>query len=528
MSWRDRITDDAPASGWRDRVRDDVSQLESGMHGIAQGATFGFADEIAGFLGAAKEQLSDWWNDEESGENFSQTYERRRDAARKMYGEAEEANPATFLGGEVLGSLAVPAPGASVLKAGSTAAKIGKGVGIGAGVGALEAAGRTEKDLTTTEGVGDVLGGAAIGGVLGGAIPAIGAGISKGKKAVVDRLSKVDPTDLRYDALRTTPAQASKELLDPKITEHRRALIKFAEKNQIFDKGTDPKVMIGETQKRLRLTGETLSKFAKHFDPAFEAIVARSGRHPTSVKSEILMFGKSQAKELLEGMASSGKISQKELEKALKTVDDTLELVNKKARDTGFIQAVREVRRGLDSRLTRADFQAGGAKAGSPKQRLKTAADTLRQVERRIVDVFDELHPDKGNEVSSKYRTVLNNYSNLKDLELEIANIKGGKILDREDVLTGAVALSIEGGLSLLTFGVGAIKKLSDFYKSPKGKLMFAKLVEGKYTDNTLKILAKVSDVPLSTLRQLHPDALSKLAQTIQKQTVSSVVEKNQ
>ena len=66
----------------------DVSMFESGVRGVAQGATLGFADELAGALEATKETLlspeAKSWLDE---------YKRSRDESRAAYKAAEEANP---------------------------------------------------------------------------------------------------------------------------------------------------------------------------------------------------------------------------------------------------------------------------------------------------------------------------------------------------------------------------------------------------------------------------------------------------
>lgn len=83
-----------------------VSQLESGARGAVQGLTFGFGDEIyGGVKGAANYLLGDG--------DFSQTYARERDAVREANKRAQEANPGTYLAGEIGGSLVVPAGGAA-------------------------------------------------------------------------------------------------------------------------------------------------------------------------------------------------------------------------------------------------------------------------------------------------------------------------------------------------------------------------------------------------------------------------------
>lgn len=81
-----------------------VSQIESGARGAVQGLTFGFGDEIyGGVKGAANYLLGDG--------DFSQTYARERDAVREANKRAQEANPGTYLAGEIGGSVVVPGAG---------------------------------------------------------------------------------------------------------------------------------------------------------------------------------------------------------------------------------------------------------------------------------------------------------------------------------------------------------------------------------------------------------------------------------
>lgn len=162
--------------------------LESLARGAAQGATFGFADELTG-----------------AGEHLltGKPYEQARDESRANYKAAEQANPMTSMAGNFVGGLAVPG-----MNLGGGVAALAK---AGALYGAASAVGNSETDLThpTMEGVKNVATsavenaalGAGLSTVLGSAIPVI-AGKVKGRftkdklgKEIIDtyKFAKADP-----------------------------------------------------------------------------------------------------------------------------------------------------------------------------------------------------------------------------------------------------------------------------------------------------------------------------------------------
>lgn len=160
------------------------TKTESAIRGAAQGATFGFADEIqGGALGAIEAFKSG------GAMSFKEAYEQQRDQARERYKVAQQENPMSYLGGQVAGGIGGSAltPGAGLLGLGAKAASaiggVGKtasiargivGAGIaGAGAGGLSAAG--ESEAKTAKGIAsDVAGGAAAGGAFGGAFGGAG------------------------------------------------------------------------------------------------------------------------------------------------------------------------------------------------------------------------------------------------------------------------------------------------------------------------------------------------------------------
>lgn len=103
--------------------------------------------------------------------SWSDLYAKHRDYLRGEQKKAQEAHPGAYLGGELVGGLAMPIPGPGKAKG---FAKVGKYALQGAGVGALSGLGNSEADsvggalLDTGVGFG-------AGGVVGGGLGAVGA-----------------------------------------------------------------------------------------------------------------------------------------------------------------------------------------------------------------------------------------------------------------------------------------------------------------------------------------------------------------
>lgn len=164
-------------------VKPEVSQLESGIRGLAQGATLNLADEGAGVLGAIKSLVTD--------ESLADAYRRERDESRENYKSAEEANPKTFMAGGLASGL-IPGMGAlggaaKLAKGASALQKIGAGVKVGTALGALGGVGSSEADLTQGEYkdfAKDVGTSAAVGGAFGGSLNALTEGAGSVVKAL--------------------------------------------------------------------------------------------------------------------------------------------------------------------------------------------------------------------------------------------------------------------------------------------------------------------------------------------------------
>lgn len=162
-------------------IQEDPTVIESLLRGGAQGATFGFADEIQAAI--------------QAGLDKEKTYEDFIGDVREKYRVASEVNPIASTIGNVGGSIAtsafVPGLGVGKLAQGATVGqKMLQGAKVGALWGGLEGLGRSEK-----EGVGENLTeaakGAAFGGAIGGITPYAMDRAGKALKAIDETAEKL-------------------------------------------------------------------------------------------------------------------------------------------------------------------------------------------------------------------------------------------------------------------------------------------------------------------------------------------------
>ena len=216
MSWRERIETvkteaSSPKQTWRDRVETatpvEVSKADSFARGALDSASMGWLDELAGSLealgskvgvrGLGGNSLSDirLETDEEDKQSYDEVYSAARDSKRKISNDAREANPTTYGMGEVAGgiagglALAIPTGGALTAGRGLGSATL-RAAGVGALDGAVTGAGYSEAGGLS--GVAkDAARGAAISGVLGGAMPVVGKGLNALASGTTKFINKV-------------------------------------------------------------------------------------------------------------------------------------------------------------------------------------------------------------------------------------------------------------------------------------------------------------------------------------------------
>lgn len=159
----DQIVEGQQATGSVMLPKVPYSGVAEGARSIAQGATFGFADELEAAL--------------RSGSISGQQYESIRNQLREQQKQFGYDNPVSSTVTEVGGAFAAPFAGFKLLGRAApavqeaitgttTLGRVGRGTAVGSTTGAITGAGTAEKDVglqSATSG--------AIGGILGGFIP---------------------------------------------------------------------------------------------------------------------------------------------------------------------------------------------------------------------------------------------------------------------------------------------------------------------------------------------------------------------
>ena len=196
MSW-DQLPPSASEMGWdkeppsKEELKPKVetNALRAGIRGMGQVITGGWIDEAA----AGTQTL---FNDK--------TYDENLKNIRSEEQTIREANPGSYLGGQLVGGAAQIA---SPIKFGTTAAAK---VGFGALFGAVSGWGSSDADKFSSEAAEN----ATIGGAIGGIIPAVGAGMKAGAANRAEALTGLDATKGFREAVKKGYAPSGKELLE--------------------------------------------------------------------------------------------------------------------------------------------------------------------------------------------------------------------------------------------------------------------------------------------------------------------------
>lgn len=181
----------------------EVSYLESAARGAGQGVSFGLADEVQGaaaagggylphqLLGGLGQMAIEKLASQYVGRRATDAYDRAVTAERAANREAREANPMTYLGGELGGGLA---GGAGIVRAGGSLAAnaVARGAPLrgvagasaidGGILGAVQgaASGETPEQRGIGAGIGSIAG-----GIVGAAAPYVTSGISSAVRRAV-------------------------------------------------------------------------------------------------------------------------------------------------------------------------------------------------------------------------------------------------------------------------------------------------------------------------------------------------------
>ncbi len=211
-----------------------VSAPQSALLGAQEGLTFGAASKLAGVAGALGGKFGG------DVRPISEIYQEAQSEDKALREAAKEQNPASYIAGQLGGGVLMPVPGGAALKGLGAVEKTAAQGLIGGG---LEAAGRTE---SLSELPGNVIKGAAVGGLAGGAVGRLGqlaSRITEGARKGAGQLA-VKATGATASQAEKFAPEAGKELLDRGIVSFGSTPEKIAQKaagqmdeaNAILDK----------------------------------------------------------------------------------------------------------------------------------------------------------------------------------------------------------------------------------------------------------------------------------------------------
>lgn len=178
---------------------------QSAMTGAKQGLTLSFADELAGLAGAAGDAYQAF---RDNRPRDPTAYATARDEERARLDESRQAEPLKTGAGQVAGGLLLPMGALGKAKDGASALRVaGTSAAVGAGTGAVSGVGEAK---TLADIPAEVVKGAALGTLVGGAAPVVGQVAKDVGKGALNLLRKpLEVAGQRADELRLLTPSAS-------------------------------------------------------------------------------------------------------------------------------------------------------------------------------------------------------------------------------------------------------------------------------------------------------------------------------
>lgn len=172
-----------------------METVEDIATGGLQGMSLGFADEAIAGVRAGTEAMT---GKDKSITDFPELYRQYQRLEQQKLEQAKERSPYAYMAGEVGGGImsGLATSGAGLVAGGAPAAVKGlapraiKAAQSGAILGGITGAGTSKGELGSQEQIADVLGSAALGGVLGGGLSAAGDVTKAGVKSVGGKMDE--------------------------------------------------------------------------------------------------------------------------------------------------------------------------------------------------------------------------------------------------------------------------------------------------------------------------------------------------
>lgn len=255
-----------------------ISKTESFIRGAAQGASLGFSDEITGVVESA---LTD------------KTYDQARDESRQNNRSAEEQNPGSYTTGSVGGSIATAlVPGLNVAKGLSVVGR----VGMAAGLGGVDALGQSEAENLSLDQLKDVGSGATIGGIIGGAGEALGAGYRGAK-------NYLNPSNLASKAEERAVEAISPTLRQVKKMENREAVNAIGRDlldNKIVTAGANKREMLERVNQKVDQYGSEIGNNFTSLEEGVNDSLAKAERKMSSTEPSLAADGLEEGMKVFE------------------------------------------------------------------------------------------------------------------------------------------------------------------------------------------------------------------------------------
>jgi hypothetical protein len=391
-----------------------VSQLEAGVRGLAQGASFGLSDEAEAAL---KSALSP----REYDEVLAEVRERQRTASRE--------HPGTYMAGEIGGGIGTAMlPGGLLAKG---ASKIGS-IGRGAVEGAAHGFGRGEGTEDRVKGAGE---GAAIGGIFS----SLGAA---GKKLYGEAMELLGKKQLKQVGLQNKDFKKLGQ-------DGQKEALKLAKDNKLIT--ADPK--------------KTLLRASEARDAAIADLRA--------VKEELGdlgegMFNSAKIADDIEKNILPRYSTRKTADSQKKLIEQYVEDLRSTPND---FRALNEVREDLGLDLAESSGKTRKALQGVYAQFKDSFSENLEEVGKKVKD--PEL-ASRYSEANKKFR-LLNNMADAAEDEANKGVMRGLDI-GFKDLATTGVAGSVTGDMGTTAgllvgrklaakYGVSAVTKAQDILR---------------------------------------------------------------
>ncbi len=539
MPWKKTITEAKPMS-WKDSITsepEDTSYMESAARGAAQGASLNSQDEASGVLDALTkgtflekqsapiramgatamapaliaDKLQKLLSKEISVDDLSNEYYKGRDESRAANLEAQQDNPMTYGGTELLGGFATPGFGAAkALGAATKTKKIVEALKTGAVAGATGNVatniGQVDelKNIDPTQLAIDTAIGGGVGAGLGGLFGTIGmlGSVAKNSDDVQD-MSKVFKKS--KDGVDLVTVEGRKKMNDD--------LVDLGAKleDEVFAGAEKIKTEYGEKIKTLRIGDK--AKFEKEIDD----FVTRISEQEAAGKDFNYLEAESKLKDLQNKFdltnddirnvqakmaeslkakrdmtsASSYKKSAQRVDKLEMSAED-LEL--KKAIDANIRQAQDEL---IEARRA---YQDNPMERDSLKLEVRAKEDALRQVRREAKDMgFDAADTKLSTTKDSTVSSILDKsnadvLTQVDPLRTEMTQLQKNRIQIARDIQ----ALLVQKQKSNNPAFSGLVDQVLDLKKvGPKNNLDVVKNVTLRDIQKQAELLNSSEDSPL-------------------------------